>query len=666
MENEKSRTTRDVMRRCGAHVVRGVWLFLILVCMSVVAVSCAKMGSPDGGWYDETPPRIIRSVPEDRSVNVGSQKIQIYFNEYIAIENASEKVVVSPPQLETPEITAGGKVIKVVLLDSLRDSTTYTVDFSDAISDNNENNPLGNYTYTFSTGDVIDTLEVAGYVVEAENMEPIKGILVGLYANLEDSAFTTEPMLRVSRTDSRGRFIIRGVAPGSYRIYALDDVDGDYRLSQKSEKLAFSRDIIIPTFKDDIRQDTVWRDSLHIETIRRVPYTHFLPDDIVMRAFTETQTNRYFLKSERNDADRFTLYFSYGEGQMPEIRGLNFDEDSAFVIESNAACDTLTYWLRDTLLVNQDTLNIEMTYLATDTLGELQSQTDTIEILAKQPYAKRLKEKEKEYEEWKKKQDKAMRRGLPYDTIMRTEPMKLSWKAPSELDLDKNISLSVSKPLAVADTSKIHLYSKIDTLWYRSPFIFRERKNSLRTYELLGEWRPGIEYSLEVDSAAFIDIYGTASEAYKQGFRAKTLDAYGTLLFTFNGMENTAVVAQLLDTSDKVVKQVRTSDGTAEFFYLNPATYYLRIFIDDNGNGKWDTGDYASGRQAETVYYYPKQITCRAKWDVTLEWTPGKATAGNMKPAEITKQKAEKTKAVKNRNAERARKMGITYVNEDI
>ena len=250
-----------------------------MAAVSAVA-SCAKMGQPDGGWYDETPPVIVRTTPQDKGVNVKQKKIRIYFDEYIKVDNPTEKVVISPPQMEQAEIQAAGKKIEVELKDSLRENTTYTVDFSDAITDNNEDNPLGNYTYTFSTGDHIDTLEVAGYVLDARNLEPIKGILVGLYANLNDTAFTKEPMLRVSRTDSRGRFIIKGVAPGNYRIYALQDADNNYTFNQKSEQIAFNHDTITPTFKPDIRQDTIWRDSLRIDSIARVPYTHCRPDDI--------------------------------------------------------------------------------------------------------------------------------------------------------------------------------------------------------------------------------------------------------------------------------------------------------------------------------------------------------------------------------------------------
>ena len=273
--------------------------FILLATVLLTLTSCAKMGQPDGGWYDETPPHVVGAIPDDKSTNVSTRNINIYFDEFIKLDNATEKVVVSPPQLEAPEIKGAGRRITVELKDSLIPNTTYTIDFSDAISDNNEGNPLGNYAYSFSTGNHIDTMEVAGNVVEAENMEPIKGILVGLYDNLSDSAFTTTPMLRVARTDSRGRFVIKGVAPGEYRAFALQDNDGNYFFSQKNEKIAFSHDIIIPSSKPDVKQDTIWQDSLRIADIIPTGYTHFLPDDIVLRAFTEVQSDRFYLKNER-------------------------------------------------------------------------------------------------------------------------------------------------------------------------------------------------------------------------------------------------------------------------------------------------------------------------------------------------------------------------------
>lgn len=580
---------------------------MIMLIAAVIITSCARMGQPDGGWYDETPPTITSCSPADQSTDVKTRKIKINFDEYIQVDNPTEKVVISPPQIETPEIKAAGKSIVVEIKDSLKPNTTYTVDFSDAISDNNESNPLGNYTYTFSTGDHIDTLEVAGYVLNAQNLEPIKGILVGLYNNLSDTIFTSQPMLRVSRTDSRGKFIIRGVAPGQYRIYALSDADNNYIFSQKSEQLAFSHDIIEPTFKPDVRQDTIWRDSLRIDSIRRVPYTHFLPDDIVLRAFTEEQTDRYLLKSERTYANRFTLYFSYGNRQLPEIKGLNFNEKDAFIIETSEKQDTITYWLRDTMLVNQDTLRMELKYLATDSTGVLQTQTDTLDILSKEPYEKRMKQKKEEFEDWQKKQERAKKRGKPYETMMPAEALEPKYNVQSEPAPDQNITIEMPTPLQKLDTACIHLYSKHDTLWYNSPFVLRQKAGTNRIYELLGEWRPGTEYSLETDTMAFTDIYGKTSAPYKTGFKIKTDDDFATLMFNITGMADTTVVVQMLNSSDEPVKETTTTDGNAMFFYVTPGTYYARMFIDSNKNGKWDTGEYAADLQAETTYYYPER-----------------------------------------------------------
>ena len=634
------------------------WLLFAVLAM---VCSCAKMGQPDGGWYDETPPAIVRTSPADQGVNIKAKKINIYFNEYIQVDNPTEKVVISPPQIEQAEIKPSGKKIEVELKDSLKPNTTYTIDFSDAISDNNENNPLGNYTFTFSTGDHIDTMQVAGYVLNAENLEPIKGILVGLYNNLSDTIFTKEPMLRVSRTDSRGHFVIKGVAPGDYRIYALQDADNNYYFNQKSEQLAFTHDIITPTFKPDIRQDTLWRDSLHIDSIARVPYTHFLPDDIVLRAFTEVQTDRYLIKSERNEPDHFTLFFSYGDSLLPQIRGLNFNEHDAFITELSEKRDTITYWLRDTMLVNQDTLRMELKYMATDTLGVLRLQTDTMDILSKQPYEKRMKQKQDKYEEWKKKQERAKKRDKPYETEMPAELLEPKYNVASEPDPDQNITIEMPAPLAKVDTSCVHLYSKYDTLWYRSPFVLRPKEGVNRTYELLGEWRPGIEYSLEIDTMAFTDIYGKTTAPFKQGFKVKTEDSYATLMFDITGMADTTVVVQLLNTSDAMVKETSTTNGRAEFYYIKPGTYYARMYVDSNKNGKWDTGDYAADRQAETTYYYPEKMECKEKWDLTLTWNPMSRSLDRQKPLEITKQKPEKEKTIKRRNQERASKLGIPY-----
>ena len=623
--------------------------FVLLATALLILTGCAKMGQPDGGWYDETPPHVIGAIPNEKSTGVNTRNISIFFDEFIKIDNATEKVVVSPPQIEAPEIKGAGRRITVELKDSLIPNTTYTIDFSDAISDNNEGNPLGNYAYSFSTGDHIDTMEVAGNVVEAENMEPIKGILVGLYNNLSDTAFTTTPMLRVARTDSRGRFVIKGVAPGEYHAYALQDNDGNYFFSQKNEKIAFSHDIIIPT-----------------------GYTHFLPDNIVLRAFTEVQTDRYYLKNERKQADNFTLFFTYGSDQLPEIKGFNFNEQDAFLLEASEHLDTLRYWLKDTMLVNQDTLSMQLTYLATDSTGMLQPKTDTLQILSKETYAKRMKDKQKEMEKWAKSQEKAKKKGKEVQTEMPPTPLEVVVNIKSDMTPDGYITIESPTPILHIDTTKIHLSARRDTLFDDKPFhlecVKRETEGmetAKRIFILTPDstdhlWTMGKQYSLVLDSAAFTDIYGKVSNEIKKGMTIRSEEDFTSITMQVARLEEAPYVGQLLDKQDKVVRQATSTDGKIVFNYVKPGEYYVKVFADNNNNGRWDTGEYASNQQAENVYYYPEKLECKAHWPIVKNWNP--ATQKTLKPSEITKQKPDKEKKIRNQNQERARKMGIIYI----
>ena len=667
MKNEKLISLRKRLMTMRT-LMKMLCIAFLISHFSLLISSCARMGSPDGGWYDDDPPRVLYSIPAEQATNVTAKKMTIYFDEFVKLADPSQNVIVSPPQLEMPEIKAAGKKIVIELQDTLKDNTTYTIDFSDAITDNNEDNPLGNYTYTFSTGEKIDTFEVSGYVLDASNLEPVKGISVGLYDDLADSAFRTKPLLRIARTDGSGRFCIRGVAPGEYRIYALQDADANYRFSQKSEMIAFSHQTYTPTAGPDIRQDTIWRDSLRIDNILQVPYTHFYPDDIVMLAFQEVETDRYLLKTERKEPDRIGIYFSYGNPQLPILRGLNFDADSAFIIESTPKQDTLTYWLRDTMLVNKDTLEMSMEYLVTDSLGQLVTQLDTLELVAKTPYAKRLKAKQKEIEDWQKEQDKKKKREEPYDSIFPAKPLEIKYEVAQAMDPNRSVFIEAPTPLASLDTAAIHLYSQIDTLWYRAPFEFHRCDSMLRRYELVVDWHPDTEYSLEIDSAAFVDIYGLASKPYKSGIKVKSLDQYSTLQMQLTGLDVKQMIAQLLNGNDQVVQEAPVEDdGSAQFYYINPGTYYMRAFVDRNGNRLWDTGNYDDNLQPEEVYYYPRDIEAKEKFDMTLQWNLTERKLNQQKPGKIIKQQPDKEKKrKKNRNAERARQLGIEYMKRSV
>ena len=668
MDNRRNGSRLLMLVVVGGQLVLTIVFSFLIPLSSFLLSSCARMGSPDGGWYDDDPPKVVRCEPKDQSVNVTTKKITIYFDEFIKLEDASNKVIISPPQLEMAEIKVAGKKVIVELQDSLKPNMTYSIDFSDAISDNNEGNPLGSYAYTFSTGERIDTFEVSGYVLDARNLEPVKGILVGLYDDLADSAFTTKPMLRVARTDGSGHFVVKGIAPGTYRAYALQDMDNNFRFGQRGEMVAFSHDTYEPSSKPDTRIDTIWRDSLHIDALLPVPYTHFLPDDIVLRAFTHLQTDRYLLKTERTNAEKMTMFFSYGHPELPLIKGLNFEADSAFVIETGEKQDTIHYWLRDTALVNQDTLRMEVTYMMTDTLGNLVSQTDTLEVLAKTSYEKRMKEKAKEIEKWQKEQDKKRKRDEPYDSIFPTKPLTPNIKIPSVMTPDAKVTVEMPSPLVRCDTSAVHLYSQIDSLWYDAACEMKPVPGSIRQFIISADWRADTEYSLEIDSAAFVDIYGLVSNKYKQGIKVKSLDEMGTLTLKLSGIADTLPLrVLLLNKSGDAVKEVQAVNGVAKFNYVMPDKYYVSALVDRNGNGVWDTGEYDLDLQPEEVYFYPREIECKEKWDISQNWNLTAVPLYRQKPAAITKQKPDAQKKLKNRNAERAQKLGIPYnKNKDV
>lgn len=638
----------------------------LLLCLLalILTAACASIGNPDGGRFDETPPRVVGSSPADGAVNVSKRKVQILFDEYIKLEKASEKVVISPPQIEPANVRADGKRVKVDFYDSLRANTTYTIDFSDAIEDNNEGNPMGQYTFSFSTGDVIDTMQVSGRVLNAADLEPIKGIMVGLYpadSTWNDTLFRTRPFLRVSRTNGEGRFTIKGVKDGAYRVRALEDKDGDFVFSQKNERVAFDTTVYVTGSFPDVRMDTVWRDSLWYDSIRVVPYTHYTPDDVLLLAFLEDGQERHLLKTVYPEPTNFTFYFTAPSDSTPRIKGLNFDE-RCLVADASLKNDTVTFWVTDTALIHrQDTLSMILSYMETDTLGQLVVTNDTLDLSPKTTYAKIAAERSKQIEAWEKdreRRQKKAKKPLPYEE----NPYERTWleagfKPSGSLAPNQNVRYLAKEPILGVDTTKIHFYVKKDTDWLPAPFLFMPEERSAKSYMLYAEWEPGQKYRFVMDTAAVVSVLEHESKSVRQEFHVRAVEEYGSI-FIHVISPDTGVVVQLLSKNDKVEAQQRTDkDGNADFFFMKPGEYYMRCYVDANGNGQWDTGDYASGLQPERVYYFGKPLPLKAQWDLRQDWDIRAVDVARQKPMAITKQKPDKEKKLKNRNAERDREM---------
>ena len=637
-----------------------------LVIATIAALSaCAAISTPDGGAFDEIPPRVTGSNPAIGATGVRTKKITIDFSEFIKIENASEKVVVSPPQKEQPEIKVNGKKIQVELFDSLKENTTYSIDFSDGIVDNNEGNPLGDFCFRFSTGDAIDTLEVSGYVLNAEDLEPVKGMTVGLHSDLSDSAFTTKPFERVSRTDSYGHFTIRGVAPGRYRIYAVMDMDGTFSYSARNEMIAWSDSIIVPDSEIRFREDSIFNDDGTLDTLQLVQYTRFMPDDITLLAFTAPQTNRYITKAERDRHEKATVIFSVPLDSMPDIEGINFNDSNAYVLQHSLRYDTLTFWMKDTMVYYMDTLRMGITYLGTDSIGNDLMRTDTLELVPKKSREAIVKEELKKAAEKQEELDRQIKRfeknndTLALQKLLAPPPVKflnVKFDGGSGINPYKQIGFRFAEPVTFLSDTAVHVYQKKDSILTAIPFELEQDSIDIMAFRIYAEWKPEESYEVIIDSASIQGIWGLFNNRVDENISFAALSRYSTL--TVNVVFPKPGYNAIIIKNNKNARQLPLENGSADFFLLEPGEYYVSLLDDVNGNGKWDTGDYDLKLQPESVYYIDRKFTLKADWyHETDPWDVHEMPLTQQKPKELSKESKEKKKVdIHKKNVERLEK----------
>ena len=590
--------------------IEGV-LFLLLFFSS-----CANRGiGPQGGPKDTIPPRMVKEQPLNQSVNFHGKKIEITFNEYLQLDNIQQNLLVSPPQQVSPIVKAVGKKVTVEMQEDLIDSTTYTLDFGNAICDYTEKNPLRGYVFAFSTGDRIDSMEVYGRVANAEDLNPVSGLMVGLQANLHDSAFSTLPFTRVARSDSLGEFGIQNLRNGVYRLYALQDQSRDF-LYQPGEGLAFSDSLVIPEYETEIVFDTIWKniadtiDSLssvrQIDTILTIQNTYVGPADLMLWFFKEDKQRHYFQRVYRDEPHIIKLQFSAPQDSLPLLRALppsamdSTSVDSLWtdpwaytLLQANPTRDTLVYWLTDSLAIRQDSIFLEMTYLKSDSLYNLVPATDTVSAIYRAP---RMTQKAKEAQEKKARERK----------------LDLKSNAKDKFEVYDTLSVVSAFPIDSIYTDSIRLYEKQDTLLIDKSFTLRQK--DVMSFQIIAPLQQGKQYELHLDSAAVRDIYGVASDKKKFTLRLKTAEDYSTLLIRLPNYDP-RIRLQLLSEKDQPVRELPAREEGTKFEYLTPKTYYLRLYFDLNGDGRWTTGDWITKRQPEPVYYFPAKLTLRANWD---------------------------------------------------
>ena len=632
------------------------------------AAACASIGTPTGGPRDEDPPRFVRANPVPGSLNVTRQRIDIDFNEIVNVKDAFTNVVVSPPSKQVPRVSSSGHRVTVSFQDTLKENTTYTIDFGNSIEDNNEGNKLPSFTYSFSTGPEIDTLQISGMVLSAENLEPQQGMLVGVYSNLSDTAFSTLPFERMAKTDDRGRFSILGLAPGEYRIFALGDLDNDYHRANPEEAMAFYDVTLSPYAERTNATDTVF--NLHtgeIDSVLTRERTLFLPNDILLRSFDSDVKSQYLQKYERQDSTRLNFIFNTKADSIPSIKAVGFEElEDWYVVEKSAKNDSVTFWIKEPVILGLDSLRIAATYMRTDSTKNLSLTTDTLRFFysrdLKNAIANAAKEREKELKDKEKEREKAMEKALKdgvefTDTVEIAEkPTPLGFKVTSSStqEVYLPIFMEYDTPLSRLDSSAFHLEVQVDTLWHPVKLDYKlQPVDSLnpRRFKIEYPWDFSTQYRLTVDSLAATGIYGRESDPVEFSFKTKAEDDYSSVIFTVTNFTDTIpAFIELLNTSDSPVRREKVENGKAVFKYLPAGKYYARIYEDHNGNGIFDTGNLDSVRQPDLAYYYPKLINVKKNWDKEESWDVFSLSVDMMKPYALLKNKPEADKKNRNRN----------------
>lgn len=606
--------------------------YIFIIIAAAVMYSCANIGNPSGGPIDKTPPIFMRSNPTPNAVNVKDRKIEIFFDEIVTLKDPSTKIIVSPAQTEMPRMSALGRKVTVELVDSLLPNTTYTIDFSNSIQDNNEGNAIDNFAFAFSTGSVIDSMRVSGYVIDSRTLEPMQSVVVGLQSNLADSAFHKEKLQRVALTNDRGQFTIRNVSPGSYHIFALKDLDRDYKFGNPTEDIAFLDSIIVPSIGSREAADTVYNDLNEIDTIMRATRPAYFPNDILLSMFNEDRKSQYLANNLRVDSTRISLTFAAASDTLPSLSivGRNDVPDQWYTLERSQTNDTLTYWIRPPHLVSADTLMVATTYLRTDTTSNLSWGTDTLKFTFQRQKAKKKKKNEET------------------DSLEQIRFMELHPLANGTQEVYAPLLLQTGTPIERYSREAFHLQRKLqnDTTFHPAEIksiALRDSTLSRRDLMLKVDWEPGAAYTLAVDSLAMTDIYGLQTKPLKVDFNVRKMEEYGNIVFNIPAVRDSAIV-ELLDGTEKIVLRAPVKNHRAELLNLQPGKYYARLFIDRNGNGKYDTGNYDMHLQPEETVYYPGAINLKKNWDVEQTWDIYATPIDKQKPEAIKKNKPERKK----------------------
>lgn len=596
-------------------------LYILCALLPILASMCANPGTPKGGPKDKRPPLVVNSKPLPFSTGFEGKNVQIFFDENIQVKDADQKFVMSPPVFPAPKVDAHGKILSVRLDDKveLMPNTTYTLDFSDCVSDLNEGNKIENFAFTFSTGESQDSMMISGNLYDAQTLDPLKGVYVVLHSNLEDSALHTISPIRISKTDEMGRFVIRNVpAESEYMVYALDDQNRNFLYDQKGlEKVARCAVPVVPSW--EIRQiaDSIPIDSLCFsrdtsewvfEHIMRDTLV-YTPDSLKLFAYSEKAYDQYIEKDSRSERNRIDLVFHNRMETKPQIAFVGHeDSDKKAVLEHSLYNDSLAVWMTDTLIYDKDSVVMAISYPVLDTLGQMVMKVDTMEFWH---FNKKADPKE---EKRKSKKDKGK------TATVEKKPV-LDLQIPQSMGAFGMLTIKSKTPYKDINWEGITLYHKRDTIFDPMEYTVHKDTIDLKIVRLKAKWQPGEAYKLSVDSASVVDIYEVANDKKEYNVTTPAMDKYGTLYIETDSVFDNALL-QLVNSKGDVMRQNYVpKNGKVAFRYLKPSEYMIRILKDENKNGKFDNGSFDEKIQPEEFIYYMEKVQVRANWDIKVDFS---------------------------------------------
>ena len=592
-----------------------IGLFLFgTVLAALLLQRCANAVAPTGGPKDMAPPVVTEATPENHSVQFNGKKIEITFDEYVTLENASQNLLFSPPLATKPDVKLHNKTLVIKLKETLRPNMTYTLHFGEAIKDLHESNLFKDYVYSFSTGDHLDSLSIAGQLLDAEDKKPVEDAYVSLYAadrdNLDSLPLTVAPDY-LTKTDKEGRFNLTGLADKKYLVFALKDANSNLYFDLPNEAVAFLDTLVPASFPwtappvqspqpvDSLLADsTMWvTDSLTLMPSDSLPV---LPQDTVpQRVFDQNALNLTLYMFTEVDSTQMLL-----EKKLVEAGLLRFvfrhPARNAVLMTHEMLPDTFN--LMTVPSADYDTVWWYFTPKVKDSLW-VHIKLDTL-INDSSRYS--LKFKESSQRRNRKQSDK----------------LKVSHNLIGQggLTPGSDLILRFSEPVINYVMSDSACF-RGDTVVLTDQLDFEPVGEYGLRYRLKADIEDGVNYHIELPDSVFFGIRGRTNDPIKLDFHRLKDDEYGNIYITVAPPEGIRqVVVQLTEESGKVFRQQTiTQEEEVMFEHLPPAKYKLRALLDADGNGKWSTGNYHRRTLPETVLDYKDPLDLKAGWDIDLD-----------------------------------------------